>query len=158
MRVISGGHAFLLGAYRRHKCVGSPYINYVLLLIPPSPPTCSARGVVHLCLMNEQTDGTTRDHAIGLAGGQFEAAGRTNHAGRAKTKITRSRAVCVRGHCGDGPRIQSRHTEARSCACPGRRRGGGAGPRVAEQGWGLEKGARDTSAEDDIHIFSPLST
>ena len=59
--------------------------------------------------MTEQTDGT-RDYAIGLAGGQFEAAGRTNHAGRAKTKITRSRAVCVRGHCGDGPRIQSRHT------------------------------------------------
>ena len=59
--------------------------------------------------MTERTD-ETRDYAIGPAGGRFEAARRTNHAGRAKTKITRSRAVCVRGHCGDGPRIQSRHT------------------------------------------------
>ena len=55
-------------------------------------------------LMTEQTD-ETRDYAIGLAGGQFEAAGRTNHAGRAKTKIKRSRAVCVRGHCGDRVQI-----------------------------------------------------
>ena len=71
----------------------SPYNNHVLLLIPPSPPTCSARGVVHFCLMIEQTD-ETHVYAIAPAEGRFEMAGRTNHAGHAE--IIRFRAVCVR--------------------------------------------------------------
>ena len=43
--------------------------------------------------MIEQTD-ETHDYAITPAGGRFEVAGRTNHAGHAE--IIRSRAVCVR--------------------------------------------------------------
>ena len=43
--------------------------------------------------MSEQTD-ETHGYAIWPAGGRFEVAGRTNHAGHAET--IRSRAVCVR--------------------------------------------------------------